>query len=169
MIAITTQKNIKGGVDMDRLTLCNEYSGDIWILEKGISKELIAEDDDYYSYFKKLADYEDAEEQGLLVRLPCKEVYDNSGGDIWYIYLGEIIQCVQCSTNFGADGMLYISLAYDEKIFPYREPIAEFDTDPTDWCVNFTDVPINEVGKTLFFTREAAEHALKEMEDKNAY
>ena len=33
---------------------------------------------------KKLAEYEQLEEQGLLVRLPCKEAYTQSGD---YVYL----------------------------------------------------------------------------------
>lgn len=36
-----------------------------------------------YSYCEKLAEYEDAEEQGLLIRLPCKV-----GDDVWTIMCG---------------------------------------------------------------------------------
>ena len=40
--------------------------------KKGKPIELITDNDDHYDYFKKLAEYEDLEEKGLLLRLPCK-------------------------------------------------------------------------------------------------
>lgn len=57
---------------MERLTQKVEALGDVWLLEKGKPSELITDNDDYYNYFKKLAEYEELEEQGLLLRLPCK-------------------------------------------------------------------------------------------------
>lgn len=59
---------------MERLTLSNnEIHTDIgiWILKNGNPKELISDDCDEYEYFKKLAEYEDLEEQGKLLKLPC--------------------------------------------------------------------------------------------------
>lgn len=113
---------------------------------------------------EKLAEYETAEEEGRLVVLPSNQVWESQGDIVYYIYDYEITECVNCGISIYADGKAWIVLAADEDIFPYREPIAEFDTDPTDWCKKTTDVLALEWGKTVFFTREEAEKALEEME-----
>ena len=117
---------------------------------------------------KKLAEYETAEEEGRLVVLPSNQVWESQGDIVYYIYDYEITECVNCGISICADGKAWIGLAADEDIFPYREPIAEFDTDPTDWCKKTTDVLALEWGKTVFLTREEAEKALKEMEKDDA-
>ena len=113
---------------------------------------------------KKLSEYETAEEDGRLVVLPSNQVLESQGDIVYYIYGYEITECVNCGISICADGKAWIGLAADEDIFPYREPIAEFDTDPTDWCKKTTDVLALEWGKTVFLTREEAEKALEEME-----
>ena len=99
----------------------------------------------------------------------CHQIrYWKSQGDIvYYIYDYEITECVNCGISICADGKAWIGLAADEDIFPYREPIAEFDTDPTDWCKKTTDVLALEWGETVFLTRGEAEKALEEMEGKS--
>ena len=116
---------------------------------------------------EKLAEYENAEEEGRLVVLPSNQVWESQGDIVYYIYDYEITECVNCGISICADGKAWIGLAADEDIFPYREPIAEFDTDPTDWCKKTTDVLALEWGKTVFLTRGEAEKALKEMEEKH--
>lgn len=112
----------------------------------------------------KLAAYEDLEEQGLLVRLPCKEAYTQSGDYVYLIDDCEIVKCVHCGLGIDPlSGTAYITLATDEKIFPYRNPDPEQDLDPTDWCTNTTDAEVSEIGKTIFPTREEAEKKLEEM------
>lgn len=113
---------------------------------------------------KKLAEYEQLEEQGLLVRLPCKEAYTQSGDYVYLIDDCEIFKCVHCGLGIDPlSGTAYITLATDEKIFPYRNPDPEQDLDPTDWCTNAIDVKASEIDKTVFLTREEAEKKLKEM------
>ena len=113
---------------------------------------------------KELKKYEDLEEQGLLVRLPCKEAYSRSGDFVYLIYDYEIIECVHCGLGIDPlSGKAYITLATDEKLFPYRSPDPEQDLDPTDWCTNATDVEVSELGKTVFLTREEAEKKLEEV------
>lgn len=120
-----------------------------------------------YSAIEKLATYEDSEEQGLLVRLPCKEAYSASGDMVYLIFEEEIVECVHCGLGIcPVSGEGFISLAADEHIFPYRNPDPEHDLDPTDWCTNVTDVNMNEIGKTLFFTREEAEKKLEELKNE---
>lgn len=113
---------------------------------------------------EKLKQYEDAEEQGLLLRLPCREVFESSGDTVYYIFDHEIVECVNCGISIDCDGKIWIALACDEHIFPYREPIAEIDTDPTDWCTNSTEVTIDHWGKTVFPTEE---EALKKLESED--
>lgn len=112
---------------------------------------------------QKLAEYETAEEEGRLVVLPSNQVWESEGDIVYYIYDYEITECVNCGISIWSDGKAWIGLEADDDIFPYREPIAEFDTDPTDWCKKTTDVLASEWGKTVFLTREEAEKALKEI------
>ena len=116
---------------------------------------------------QKLGELETAEEEGRLVVLPSNQVWESEGDIVYYIYDYEITECVNCGISIYADGKAWIVLAADEDIFPYREPIAEFDTDPTDWCKKTTDVLALEWGKTVFLTREEAEKELREMEGKS--
>ena len=121
---------------------------------------------DFKDIIDKLEEYETAEDEGRLVVLPSNQVWESQGDIVYYIYDYEITECVNCGISICADGKAWIGLATDEDIFPYREPIAEFDTDPTDWCKKTTDVLALEWGKTVFLTRGEAEKALKEMEGK---
>ena len=91
------------------------------------------------NYIDKLAAYEDAEEQGLLVRLPCK--------------VGQEVFTVE-------DADIYCTVDGVEEI----DHILEFGicdcglTFSTEW---YEARPIGEIGKTVFLTREEAEAALK--------
>ena len=114
----------------------------------------------------KLAKYEDLEEQGRLIKLPCKEAYTKSGDIVYLIYDDEVVECTHCGLGINpVDGKAYITLATDEDIFPYRRPIPEYDLDPTDWCTNTIDAEVGEIGKTVFLTKSEAEQKLKEMEN----
>jgi hypothetical protein len=113
---------------------------------------------------EKLADYEDLEEQGRLIKLPCKEAYTESGDIVYLIYDDEVVECTHCGLSINpVDGKAYIALATDEDIFPYRIPVPEYDLDPTDWCTNTIDAEVGEIGKTVFFIKSAAEEKLKEL------
>lgn len=88
--------------------------------------------------FKKLADYEDLEEQGLLVRLPCKV-----GDDLYCIVNGEVKKLKVHS--FGVQDFEITGIE-----FKYVDGFK---------IVRF----VGEVGKTVFSTREEAEKKLEEM------
>lgn len=121
---------------------------------------------DVAELLEELKSYKEAEEQGLLVRLPCKEAYTQSGNYVYLIADCEIVKCVHCGLGIDPlSGTAYITLATDEKIFPYRNPDPEQDLDPTDWCTNATDVKASELGKTVFLTREEAEKRLEEIQN----
>ena len=92
----------------------------------------------------KLADYEDKEEQSLSLDLPCKV------GDKVYIHCDTVNQIIPYdvqdihidneSTRFFATAFdIYYGEFLDEKIFT-----------------------VDDIGKTVFLTKEAAEQVLKE-------
>lgn len=89
----------------------------------------------------KLAEYEDAEEQGLLIKRPCKV------GDTVYLhhraFANTIVRCVVIGFAWwGTDGFCV-------KVYSKEHGYGN------------TDVSFSEFGKTVFLTREAAEEALK--------
>lgn len=88
----------------------------------------------------KLAAYEDADEQGLLVRLPCKV------GDTFYALesrcdgagdCDNVVECKQCND--------------------YKQQVTEWRIYSLMQAVS----AIKRLGKTVFLTREEAEAALK--------
>ena len=102
--------------------------------------------DDIRAVLKKLADYEDLEEQGLLVRLPCKvgaEVFCYFPGDSHYTKC-QIEKIEIRPTIFG-------------KICYFAEPVAQ-----RGCSFRYFD---NEFGKTVFLTREEAEKRLEEIQN----
>lgn len=113
---------------------------------------------------EELKEYRKLEEQGLLLKLPARDVFESSGDTVYYIYDYEIVECINCGILLDCEGSMWIALACDEHIFQYRNMIAGIDTDPTDCCTNSTDVRIDEWGKTVFLTKAEAEKALAEME-----
>lgn len=89
----------------------------------------------------KLADYEDLEEQGLLVRLPCKV-----GDDLYCIVNGEVKKL---------------------KVHSFGVPDFEITDIEFKYVDGFKIVRfVGEVGKTVFLTREEAEKKLEEMKNE---
>ena len=92
--------------------------------------------------FKKLAEYEDLEEQGLLVRLPC-----NVGDDLYCIVNGEVKKL---------------------KVHSFGVPDFEITDIEFKYVDGFKIVRfVGEVGKTVFLTREEAEKKLEEMKNES--
>lgn len=95
---------------------------------------------------EKLKYYEDAEEQGLLLLLPCKTedmVYYIENKQVWCC----TIEKISISKNNGT----WIEISFPEEM----PDLASMEFYP------------NEIGKTVFLTREEAEAKLKEMEEKD--
>ena len=110
----------------------------------------------------KLATYEDAEEQGLLLRLPCKvgdTVYliDRDENNKFKVYEGkwERVSLVQTSKDgsFNLCGVIsydiYDCFYDDGRIMKHRMYVGQEHT---------------KIGKVVFLTKEKAEAKLKEME-----
>lgn len=132
---------------MERLTerydVTPDGESDVWVKQH-----------DYISAARKLCDYEDLEEQGLLVKLPddlFKKVYR-----ITYEYtecskFGEtVIDCENYNCNCDCDS---------EKKFYIVENNLQFML----FCNYY-----NELDKTVFLTREEAEKKLEEMKNDKA-
>ena len=90
--------------------------------------------DDIRAVLKKLAAYEDLEEQGLLVRLPCKV------GDSAFVIVGK---------DVSKQGIRKIEISDNGIIFKTNRQKRIFS--------------IFEFKKTVFLTREEAENKLEEM------
>ena len=94
----------------------------------------------YVDDLKHIQNLIDAEEQGLLLRLPCKV-----GTKVYYVQKCQAPYCKKCF-GFKRIGNCYYE--YKSRIFEH-----EFDYRY-----------ISEFGKTVFLTREEAEQALAEMQ-----
>lgn len=105
---------------------------------------------DVAELLEELKSYKDLEEQGLLVRLPCKV-----GDTVW-------------DNDFG-----YPEL-YEIKAFSYGYCDSYVDPDIEDEIIFYYEnyngsitgaFPMSEIGKTVFLTREEAEKKLEEMKN----
>lgn len=100
------------------------------------------------SMYSKLKEYEDLEEQGKLLRLPCEI------GDILYILTDD------SPTRFEETKCQSI-VFYSKNNFVVYAPCQYDDWGNAKWKLKRKDF-----GKTVFLTRQEAEQALKEMEGK---
>lgn len=89
-------------------------------------------------YYNRLKQYEDLEEQGLLVKLPCK-----LGDTIWNNDYGK-----PCS--FTVTGFSITSNNYNEIVIHYKNTNGSI----TEFC------SISYIGKTVFLTQEQAKKAM---------
>ena len=100
----------------------------------------------------KLKEYEDAEESGLIVRLPCKV------GDTVYSYSKEFDAVLAYFV-----GQIVISYDTDNKNGLW---IYNANCDETGELLDSIDFYEEDLGKTVFLTRKEAEQALKGGADK---
>ena len=98
---------------------------------------------------EKLAEYEDLEEHGLLLRLPCEV-----GDTLYYISDGFIEPCT-VETIFISD--------YTDKDGNCSY-MAEIHFDREDCPYVSTEIYFTDICKTVFLTQAEAEQKLKEME-----
>lgn len=104
---------------------------------------------DYISAAQKLCDYEDLEEQGLLVRLPCK--------------IGDTVYRV----NAGAKQPIIPMTVSEIHFLCYKnERAVRFDAigkeDMGESCYRLEDI-----GRIVFLTREEAEKKLEEIKNES--
>lgn len=88
---------------------------------------------------EKLAEYEDLEDKGLLLKLPCKV-----GDKVYSVTRGFISKYIICSIQKYTEGFFF-NWKCEEGIYANTRGFTEF-----------------EIGKTVFLTKEEAEQKLKE-------
>ena len=141
------RKEDKGGGTMERLTNIGS-NGEIWITDNDETRRLGRKETAY----KKLAEYEDLEEQNRLVILPCKV------GDDIYAIPSEVNY--RLNKSFGAKGLNAIC----------RQVVDHIEFNSYGYLVSTNEgmtVHRQEAfGETWFLTRDEAEQKLKEMENK---
>lgn len=125
---------------------------------------------------KKLAEYETLEEQGLLVRLPCKV------GDIVYVNSEilpiEDMECYEDIDNkipsyfqgrvvsFRFAQRKWVKIAVKAKwLYEWIDDETGPESDYIECEKNFS-ILLSTIGKTVFLTREEAEKKLEEMKKK---
>ena len=93
---------------MERLTQKSDKM--IWLKDQGLKIEPCEMNSHHCRMIlEKLADYEDLEEQGLLVRLPCP-----IGTTVWDIYGMGIRKNVVSGIEYGKDGRWFLWANEDE-------------------------------------------------------
>lgn len=115
---------------MDRLTE-RDSCGDVYVKQH-----------DYITASEKLCEYEDLEEQGLLIRLPCK--VGDTVWDIKYNWVrGSVVTRYDTAQNIGKKYNEHIHIIFNG----------------FHGCFN-----VKDFGKIVFLTKEEAEAKLSEME-----
>ena len=129
---------------MERLTerydITPDGESDVWVKQH-----------DYISAARKLCNYEDLEEQGLLMKLPVPL------GTTVYT-LSTIFDCI-----YDYDCKSYQKWKCKEDI-PYEYEKRSYHIKETDFCF----VMAHSIGETVFLTREEAEKKLEEMKNDKA-
>nr|DAW38253.1 MAG TPA: hypothetical protein [Caudoviricetes sp.] len=126
---------------MERLTQKSDKM--IWLKDQGLKIEPCEMNSHHCRMIlEKLADYEDLEEQGLLVRLPCKV------GDTVYVPTRNFISELR---------IIMISVDMHGTYFGWRLNSGIYP--------NLDGFSGSKLGKTVFFTREEAEKKLEEMKN----
>ena len=100
----------------------------------------------------KLGEYEDLEEQGLLLKLPCKV-----GGTVYQHMI------------IGVENKKPVYKTFEARVFKYSVDsiTLSFWTETKDEEKLKNIIPISAFGKSVFLTKEEAEKALAEIEKKH--
>ena len=102
--------------------------------------------------YRKLKEYEDLEEQGRLVKLPC-----NVGDTVWNNDCGRPCAYTITAFSFGeCEEYICEPVTTKEVVFYYANSSGSITG-------SFAE---SEIGKTVFLTKSEAEQKLKEMENK---
>ena len=145
----------KRGLGMERLTIdeiiehCDRKTGmyekacDVKYLETAVMGNRIKEYWEHKQvseYLRKLKDYEDLDEQGRLVKLPCKV------GDTVYVPTRDFISELR---------IVHISISKNNTFFHWMLNDGIYQ--------NLDGFSVDKIGKTVFLTKSEAEAKLKEL------
>lgn len=130
---------------MERLTNTGT-NGKIWITDNDETRKI----DQKEAAYKKLKAYEDLEEQGRLVILPCKV------GDTVYCIFNRYTKCTFNNEEFDECSCQGCEYECDSKKENYVQDMRAYSL---DWIVT----NLKNFGKTVFLTKSEAEAKLKEL------
>ena len=137
----------------DRKTGMYEKACDVKYLETAVMGNRIKEYWEHKQvaeYLRKLKDYEDLDEQGRLVKLPCKV-----GDTVWDNDFGRPCAYTITAFSFGE------CEEYICKPVTTKEVVFYYENSSGSITGSFAE---SEIGKTVFLTKSKAEQKLKEME-----
>lgn len=100
--------------------------------------------------YRKLKDYEDLEEQGRLIKLPCRV------GDTVYCIFSRYTKCTPSNEEFDEYSCQGCEYECDSKKENYIQDMRAYSL---DWIVT----NLKNFGKTVFLTKAEAEEKLKEL------
>lgn len=98
------------------------------------------QEEQYAEWIEELKSYKEAEEQGLLVRLPCKV-----GDSLHCIIEGTVKKLKACSFIISGSGIIDVDLEYEDAFC----------------CIRY----IRRFSENVFFTHEEAEKKMEEMKN----
>lgn len=130
---------------MERLTQTSDRGGVAFTFDLDINC-LPSEAEKILKLAEKLKDYEDAEENGLLLRLPCK--------------VGDIVWEINAERKIISKFVIESITIYPCNVIQFKWTLLE------GICKNVVGFSETELGITVFLTREEAEAKLKEMEGR---
>ena len=131
---------------MDRLTESNPS----WIDDELWERACEPDCEEIDAVYRKLKDYEDLEEQGRLLKLPCKL------GDTVYCIFNRYTRCTFSNEKFDKYSCQGCEYECDSKKENYVQDMKAYSL---DWIVT----NLKNFGKTVFLTKAEAEAKLKEL------
>lgn len=158
---------------MERLTEKERNVDDTGVAKEEITDGLLKPFAD--KILTKLADYEDLEEQGLFVRLPCKagdivyvdstilpienmECYEDTGNKIPSYFQGRVVSFRFAQRN-------WVKIAVKAKwLYEWIDDETGPESDYIECEKNFS-ILLSAIGKTVFLTREETEKKLEEIQN----
>lgn len=135
---------------MERLTERNP----LWIDDELWERACEPDCEEIDAVYRKLKEYEDAEEQGLLLRLPCEV-----GAAVF-----EIVELLECKYDYECP----FDDLYD--VNKCDDPDRTCENEYTSHIViekKFDISMLDKIGITVFLEKEDAENKLKEMEEND--
>ena len=139
---------------MERLTEKDQYSQDYKIQAKNLNSHCVAKDaKGYITYYgqhiDKLAEYENLEERGRLVILPCKV-----GDTVWDNDFGRPCAYTITAFSFGeCEEYICEPVTTKEVVFYYANSSRSITG----------SFAVSEIGKSVFLNKSEAEAKLKEL------
>ncbi len=131
---------------MERLTESNPS----WIDDELWESACEPDCEEIDAVYRKLKDYEDLEEQGRLIKLPCKV------GDTVYCIFNRYTKCTFSNEEFDEYRCQGCEHECDSKKENYVQDMRAYSL---DWIVTNS----KNFGKTVFLTKSEAEAKLKEL------